>query len=66
MSESSKTQVKMGIVGCGVVATAYYLPYMMRMPRPLRSRAVCDLYVKREPMPVYGVFLGPRKQYQDY
>jgi predicted dehydrogenase len=34
-------KIKVGIVGCGVVATAYYLPYLMRMPN-VEIRAVCD------------------------
>ncbi len=32
MAPHGKRKVKIGVVGCGVVATAYYLPYLMKMP----------------------------------
>ena len=35
------SQVKVGVVGCGVVATAYYLPYLMRQS-DAEITAVCD------------------------
>ena len=45
MSTSSSTRkVKVGVVGCGVVATAYYLPYLMRHADLV---AVCDIYPAR-------------------
>lgn len=31
MVQNEQRRVKVGLVGCGVVATAYYLPYLMRM-----------------------------------
>lgn len=39
-------KVKVGVVGCGVVATAYYLPYLMQMPS-VELTAVCDRVVSR-------------------
>jgi hypothetical protein len=49
----NKTQrkVKVGVVGCGVVATAYYFPYLMNMP-DVELVAVCDLE------PVVGIRFG--------
>ena len=38
----SQKVVKVGVVGCGVVATAYYLPYLMKM-KTAEITAVCDL-----------------------
>lgn len=35
------TRIKVGVVGCGVVATAYYLPYLMHQP-DVELVAVCD------------------------
>lgn len=56
-------RVKVGVVGCGVVATAYYLPYLMRMDN-VDIVAVCDLYETRTAacMRLFGV----REQYLDY
>jgi predicted dehydrogenase len=34
-------RVRVGVVGCGVVATAYYLPYLMKQ-RDAELIAVCD------------------------
>ncbi len=42
MPEDSPPPVRIGIVGCGVVATAYYLPYLLDEPRATVA-AVCDL-----------------------
>jgi predicted dehydrogenase len=42
----SKRKLKVGIVGCGVVATAYYLPYLMDHPE-VELNAVCDLEPER-------------------
>lgn len=36
-----RTRVNVGVVGCGVVATAYYLPYLMSMDNA-ELVAVCD------------------------
>ncbi len=46
MPKHQSPKVKIGVVGCGVVATAYYLPYMMRMSNA-EITAVCDLYETR-------------------
>ena len=35
-------RLKVGIVGCGVVATAYYMPYMLRRKGDFEIVAVCD------------------------
>ena len=52
---SSKERVKVGIVGCGVVASAYYLPYLMDMDT-VEIAAVCDSNKKRadECMRLFG------------
>jgi predicted dehydrogenase len=42
----SKEKIKVGIAGCGVVATAYYLPYLLQMEN-VEMTAVCDLYPER-------------------
>jgi len=54
-------KVKVGVVGCGVVATAYYLPYLMRHADLV---AVCDLSAERtaECARIFGV----KEEYQDY
>ena len=31
MTLRTARKVRVGVVGCGVVATAYYLPYLMKM-----------------------------------
>jgi predicted dehydrogenase len=56
-------KVKIGVVGCGVVATAYYLPYLMRHPNA-DLVAVCDLYQTRAEACVR--LFGAREQYLDY
>ena len=63
MSSSGKRKVKVGIVGCGVVAAAYYLPYLMRMPEA-EIAAVCDIYEERTAACVR--LFGAREQYRDY
>jgi len=63
MSSSGTREVKVGIVGCGVVATAYYLPYLMRMPEA-EITAVCDIYEERTAACVR--LFGAREQYRDY
>lgn len=59
----AQDKVKIGIVGCGVVTTAYYLPYMMTMEN-VEITAVCDLrQVRTEAcMRVFGA----KEQYLDY
>ncbi len=42
----SNERIRTGIVGCGVVATAYYLPYLMDM-EAVEITAVCDLNPRR-------------------
>lgn len=54
-------RVKVGVVGCGVVATAYYLPYLMRHADLV---AVCDLYESRTA--ACARLFGAKEQYQDY
>ena len=59
----TKDKVKVGIVGCGVVATAYYLPYLMRMDT-VELTAVCDLYKTRTEACMR--LFGAKEQYLDY
>lgn len=54
-------KVRIGVVGCGVVATAYYLPYLMRHTDLV---AVCDLREERTAACVR--LFGAREAYQDY
>ncbi|MBN1401573.1 MAG: Gfo/Idh/MocA family oxidoreductase [Anaerolineae bacterium] len=54
-------RVKVGVVGCGVVATAYYLPYLMRHADLI---AVCDLYETRTA--ACQRLFGARETYSDY
>jgi predicted dehydrogenase len=56
-------KVKVGVVGCGVVATAYYLPYLARMDT-VDLVAVCDLYETRTE--ASARLFGAREQYLDY
>ena len=56
-------KVKVGVVGCGVVATAYYLPYLMRMDT-VDLVAVCDLYKTRTE--ASARLFGAKEQYLDY
>jgi len=56
-------KVKVGVVGCGVVATAYYLPYLMRMDT-VELVAVCDRYATRTAACMR--LFGARQQYLDY
>jgi len=43
MTQPSSRKVKVGVVGCGVAATAYYLPYLMKMDTT-ELVAVCDRF----------------------
>jgi predicted dehydrogenase len=63
MGHVGSRKVKIGVVGCGVVATAYYLPYLMRDPNA-ELVAVCDLYEARTQACVR--LFGAREQYLDY
>ncbi len=63
MSSKSGSTVKIGVVGCGVVATAYYLPYLIRDPR-VELVAVCDLAPARTEACM--CLFGAKEQYGDY
>lgn len=56
-------KVRVGVVGCGVVATAYYLPYLMKM-ETAEIAAVCDLVEARTAACVR--LFGAQAAYQDY
>lgn len=58
-----KRRVKVGLVGCGVVATAYYLPYLINMDTA-ELVAVCDVYPERAQACVR--LFGAKEAYQDY
>ncbi|NJN82714.1 MAG: Gfo/Idh/MocA family oxidoreductase [Caldilineaceae bacterium] len=59
----SREKVRVGIVGCGVVATAYYLPYLMKMEEA-ELVAVCDTYPERTAACVR--LFGAQEAYDDY
>ena len=59
----AQQKVKVGVVGCGVVATAYYLPYLMRM-ETVDLVAVCDRYESRTA--ASARLFGAKEQYLDY
>jgi len=61
-SELDRT-VKVGVVGCCVVATAYYLPYLAKMAHA-EITAVCDLYPTRTEACVR--LFGAKEEYTDY
>ncbi len=63
MSQFSKRRVKIGIAGCGVVATAYYLPYLLQMEE-VELVAVCDLDPERTA--ACQRLFQVREAYQDY
>ena len=63
MTSGTRRKVKVGVVGCGVVATAYYLPFMMRMDT-VDLIAVCDRFPTRTQ--ACARLFGAREQYQDY
>jgi predicted dehydrogenase len=56
-------KIKVGVAGCGVVATAYYLPYLMKM-ESVDLVAVCDRYPARTA--ASARLFGAREQYLDY
>ena len=56
-------KVKIGVVGCGVVAAAYYLPYLMKMENA-EITAVCDLHQVRTE--ACARVFGAKEQYKDY
>ena len=61
MSQATQRKVKIGVVGYGVVATAYYLPYLMDHADLV---AVCDLDAERTAACMR--LFGAKEQYQDY
>jgi predicted dehydrogenase len=56
-------KLRIGVVGCGVVATGYYLPYLMDEPRA-EITAVCDLDPVRTAE--CARLFGASQQYTDY
>jgi predicted dehydrogenase len=63
MSYGERRKVRVGIAGCGVVATAYYLPYLMKMDS-VELVAVCDRFEPRTE--ASARLFGAREQYHDY
>lgn len=63
MSQSTSRKVKVAVVGCGVVATAYYLPYLIQM-ETVELTAVCDLVAARTE--ACKRLFGAKDAYQDY
>ncbi len=63
MSNPYGRKVKVGVVGCGVVASAYYLPCLMKM-ETVEITAVCDRFETRTA--ACARLFGAREQYQDY
>lgn len=59
----TRKKIKVGVVGCGVVATAYYLPYLTKMDTA-ELVAVCDLYETRTQACMR--LFGAKEQYLDY
>jgi predicted dehydrogenase len=59
----SSKKVKVGVVGCGVVAAAYYLPYLAKM-NTVNLVAVCDRYQTRTEACMR--LFGAKEQYLDY
>lgn len=60
---AEKYRVKVGIVGCGVVATAYYMPYMLGRD-DVEMVAVCDLNERR--VKACAKLFGVKQTYTDY
>lgn len=63
MSNPYGRKVKIGVVGCGVVASAYYLPCLMSMDT-VEITAVCDRFETRTA--ACARLFGAKEQYQDY
>ena len=63
MANKGGRKVKVGVVGCGVVATAYYLPYLMKMDT-VDLVAVCDRCETRTQ--ASARLFGAKEQYLDY
>jgi predicted dehydrogenase len=60
---SPTRKIKIGVVGCGVVATAYYLPHLRKHPHA-ELVAVCDTYRERTAACVR--LFGAKEAYSDY
>jgi len=60
---TTQRKVKVGVVGCGVVATAYYLPFMMDSEE-IDLVAVCDRFETRTQ--ASARLFGAKEQYLDY
>ncbi len=63
MNQSNSRKIKVGVVGCGVVATAYYLPYLMQMDN-VELTAVCDRVAARSE--ACRRLFGAKQAYQEY
>ena len=63
MNHSTQRRVKVGVVGCGVVATAYYLPYLLHLPTA-ELVAVCDTQFERTAACMR--LFGAHEAYEDY
>ena len=61
MISISTREVKAGVVGCGVVAASYYLPYLMSHATLV---AVCD--TNEERAVASARLFGAREHYRDY
>ena len=63
MRLNGERKVRVGIAGCGVVATAYYFPYLAKMDT-VELVAVCDLFKERTSACVR--LFGAQEEYLDY
>jgi len=63
MARKYSRKIKVGVAGCGVVATAYYLPYLIKMDT-VDLVAVCDRYETRTK--ASARLFGAKEQYLDY
>jgi predicted dehydrogenase len=63
MTAGVSRKVKVGVVGCGVVAAAYYLPYLAKMDT-VELTAVCDRFPTRTE--ACARLFGARQQYLDF
>jgi predicted dehydrogenase len=61
VESGQRRRVRVGVVGCGVVATAYYLPFLMRYADLV---AVCDTNSRRTEQ--CARLFGVPEQYDDY
>lgn len=64
LKERGEEKVRYGVVGCGVVATTYYLPYMMLEDDRIEITAVCDLEETR--VRSCKRLFGAKETYTDY